>query len=70
MKYFGRMTIEVIKGHPYLMFEKPSDVPKLYGLARRKYKIKTRRKRIVKKYFNKLINEALRSAMDDYESKT
>lgn len=38
----------------------PSDMRRLGKIARKQYKLKTKRSRIVKKYIVRLLNEALR----------
>lgn len=45
-------------------YDYPEDFAKLVFLARNHYKIKTRKKRIVKKYLAKFLNEALRKFVE------
>lgn len=47
-----------------LEFEHDSDYKLLVFLARNHFKLKTRKKRIVKKYLAKFINEALRKFLE------
>lgn len=72
MTFLGKITVQYVNNHYYLIFDNPLDYYVMCRMARRKYKIKTKRKRIVKKYFNKLLNSAIRDAVNQekHEPKT
>lgn len=61
------ITIEKIQqnGKCALFYGSKHNLRLLTFLARYKYKVKTKRYRIVKKYINKLMNESLREAIKD-----
>lgn len=59
MIFAGTITIELKTGHPYIVFEKIEDYKLLFRLVRKKCKLKTKKKRIVRKYVKKFLNEAL-----------
>ncbi len=56
----GNVTIENINGKCLLKGFTKNDWITLSKLAKKCFKIKTKRKRIVKKYVKKLLNEAMR----------
>lgn len=61
-KLEGQIFVARIGGKWGLKGFTRKDMYTLGRIARKRYKLKTRRKRILKKYIVKLLNDALRSA--------
>jgi hypothetical protein len=59
------VTLDLSNGKSCIKYTGKSDYNKLVFLVRHKYNLKTRKKRIVKKYIGKLLNEALRDYLKD-----
>lgn len=62
----NQITLEINKNRQsFIKYNGKNDYNSLVFLARHKYKIKTHKKRIIKKYIGKLLNDALRSYLID-----
>ena len=59
--FIGQITIQHRYGYPYIDFEKKADHSTLCWLVRRIYGIKSRKKRIVKKYVKRFLSQTLSS---------
>lgn len=62
----GKISIEVKYNKHYINWTCEEDYRKLCFLARYHYKLKTHKKRIVKRYVQKLINAALKDYIKDH----
>lgn len=66
-KFYGEISLVCVNtnnGVCRFDFEDKRDWQVLVSVSRQMYKIKTRKKRIVKKYVNKLMNEVLRKMVE------
>ena len=58
-KFEGTITVQVRNGRTMITGFSRNDFKLLLKLARKKYKIKSTKKRILKKYVHKLLNAAI-----------
>ena len=63
MKLEGTITVEKRNGIAMMVGFTQSDIRLLMRVARKKYCIKSKKKRILKRYLKKLLNEALLAAI-------
>ena len=66
-KLEGTITVKNINGHATMVGFTWNDWKMLCRISRNRYKLKTKNKRILKRYVRKLINEALREAIKEHE---
>lgn len=59
MIFAGTVTFNIRYGQPYIVFEKQEDYNLLVRLVRKRYKLKTRKKRIVTKYVKMFLDCAI-----------